>query len=431
MITRKSNIKSSMQISLHAQYQKTTLPNRIRVVTEEIPYVRSVSIGVWVDVGSRDEEVGNNGITHFIEHMLFKGTVHYTNQQIARSLESVGGYLNAFTTKEHTCFYARVLDEHIPKAIDVLSDLVIAPVFPKNEIEKEKQVVLEELKNLEDDPDDLIHDYLDTRIYNKHPIGFPIIGNAQNIERFNRDQLFSHMQQHFTPQNIVVAAAGNLKHEEIVTLVDKYFKMNKRRSVPRVRKAVPKKGISLSDTFEKPIRQAYVCLGTLGYGIKDPMRYPLLLLNTLLGEGMSSRLFQNIREKYGFAYAVYSFVNMMSDTGSFGVYIGTDNQTITRSVDLIYKELRKLKSKPVGNSELKRTKAQMKGSMMLGLENMSNRMMRLGSGELYLGDYLSLEEVLRSIEAVTSDQIQCVANTLFNFDNFSTVIFKSKNETPS
>jgi predicted Zn-dependent peptidase len=431
MATRKKNIDSSEPVSLHTRYQKATLPNGIRVVTEEIPYVRSVSIGVWIDVGSRDEDIGNNGITHFIEHMLFKGTVRYTNQQISRSLESVGGYLNAFTTKEHTCFYARVLDEHIAKAIDVLSDLVTAPIFPKKEIEKEKQVVLEELKNLEDDPDDLIHDYLDTRIYNKHPIGFPIIGNAENIERFNRDQLFSHMQQHFTPQNIVVAAAGNLKHAEIVSLVDTYFKIGRRRSSRQVRKAGPKRGMPLSDTFEKPIRQAYVCLGTLGYSIKDPMRYPLLLLNTLLGEGMSSRLFQNIREKYGFAYAVYSFVNLMSDTGSFGVYIGTDNQTISRSVDLIYKELRKLKSTLVGTAELRRTKAQMKGSMMLGLENMSNRMMRLGSGELYLGDYLSLEEVLRSIEAVTSDQVQRVANTLFNFDNFSTVIFKSKNETPS
>ena len=431
MVVGKTNIESNEQVSLHARYRKTTLTNGIRIVTEEIPYVRSVSLGVWIDVGSRDEDSRNNGITHFIEHMLFKGTVRYSNQQIARSLESVGGYLNAFTTKEHTCFYARVLDEHVAKAIDVLSDLVLAPVFPKKEIEKEKQVVLEELKNLEDDPDDLIHDYLDTRIYNKHPIGFPIIGNAGNIKRFNRDQLLLHMQQHFTTQNIVVAAAGNLKHEEMVSLVDAYFKIAKRRSSRQVRKVVPKRGVSLSDTFEKPISQAYVCLGTLGYSIKDPMRYPLLLLNTLLGEGMSSRLFQNIREKYGFAYAVYSFVNLMSDTGSFGVYIGTDNQTISRSVDLIYKELQKLKSKPVGTSELRRTKAQMKGNMMLGLENMSNRMMRLGSGELYLGDYLSLEEVLRNIEAVTSDQIQRVATTLFNFDNFSTVIFKSKNGTPS
>jgi predicted Zn-dependent peptidase len=431
MARRKTNIESQEQLSLHSRYKKTTLPNGIRIVTEEIPYVRSVSIGVWIDVGSRDEDIGNNGITHFIEHMLFKGTVRYTNQQISRSLESVGGYLNAFTTKEHTCFYARVLDEHIAKAIDVLSDLVTAPIFPKKEIEKEKQVVLEELKNLEDDPDDLIHDYLDTRIYNKHPIGFPIIGNAENIERFNRDQLFMHMQRHFTPQNIVVAAAGNLNHGEIVGLVDKYFKLKKRRSSRQVRKAGPKRSISLSDTFEKPIHQAYVCLGTLGYSVNNPMRYPLLLLNTLLGEGMSSRLFQNIREKYGFAYAVYSFVNLMSDTGSFGVYVGTDNQTISRSVDLIYKELLKLKSTPVGHSELKRTKAQMKGNMMLGLENMSNRMMRLGSGELFFGEYLSLEKALRSIEAVTSDQIQHVATTLFNFDNFSTVIFKSTNKIPS
>jgi len=422
---------SSRISSLNKQYRKTVLPNGIRVVTEEIPYVRSVSIGVWVNVGSRDEDNGNNGITHFIEHMLFKGTVRYTNQQIARSLESVGGYLNAFTTKEHTCFYARILDEHLPKAIDVISDLVLAPVFEKKEIEKEKQVVLEELKNLEDDPDDLIHEYLDKRIYSKHPIGFPIIGTAENIGRFTQEDMFAHMHRYFTPGNIVVAAAGNLKHEAVVGLAEKYFKFNKRRLSVQNRKAGPRRSLSLSDTFEKPIHQAYVCLGTLGYSIKDPLRYPLLVLNTLLGEGMSSRLFQNIRERYGFAYAVYSFVNLMSDTGSFGVYVGTDNNTIERSLGLIYKELRKLKSKPVGKTELQRTKSQMKGSMMLGLENMSNRMMRLGSGELYLGGYLSLEEVLRNIDAVKSEQVQEVANALFDRDNFSTVIFKSKSETPS
>ena len=417
--------------SLHMNYQKTVLPSGIRIVTEEIPYVRSVSVGVWINAGSRDEGDKNNGITHFIEHMVFKGTERFSNQQIARSLESVGGYLNAFTTKEHTCFYARTLDEHLHKAIDVISDLVQHPKFDVKEIEKEKMVVLEELKNIEDDPDDIINDYLDRNIYYEHPLGFPIIGKADNIKNFSREDLVSHLQRYFVPGRMVISAAGNLKHAELVSLVEKHFKSNGEvRAVPgRVqgpRGIHPKK-----EVVEKPISQAYVCMGTLGYSVKSQMRYPLLVMNTLLGDGMSCRLFQNIREKYGFAYAVYSFANLMSDTGSFGVYVGTDNNNIDRSIDLIFKELENLKTKPVGKAELARTKAQMKGNMMLGLESMSNRMMRLGSGELYFGQYLTLDEVLKSTDAVTYENILEVANKIFKFENFSTVIFKSKNGSPS
>lgn len=413
--------------SLNMNYHKTVLPNGIRIVSEEIPYLRSVSVGVWINVGSRDEDEKNNGITHFIEHMVFKGTERFSNQQIARSLESVGGYLNAFTTKEHTCFYARILDEHLQTAIDVISDLIQHPRLEIKEIEKEKLVVIEELKNIEDDPDEIIHDHLDQNVYFKHPLGFPIIGRAENIKKFSRDDLFSHIRHHFIPKQIVVAAAGNLKHEELVSLVTKYFNSNGKERTVSKRVQGPRRIHSNKEVVEKPINQAYVCMGTLGYSVKSRMRYPLLILNTLLGDGMSCRLFQNIREKYGFAYAVYSFANLLSDTGSFGVYVGTDNNNIDRSIELIHKELEKLKMKPVGKAELERTKTQMKGNMMLGLENMSNRMMRLGSGELYFGEYLTLDEVLKSINAVGQDMIQEVANNIFKMDNFSTVIFKSKN----
>lgn len=413
--------------ALRTNYQKTVLPNGIRIVTEEIPYVRSVSVGVWIDTGSRDEDERNNGITHFIEHMVFKGTERFSNQQIARSLESVGGYLNAFTTKEHTCFYARILDEYLNRAIDVISDLIQHPRIESKEVEKEKLVVLEELKNIEDDPDDIIHDYLDHNVYFKHPLGFPVIGKAENIRRFTSKDLFSHIQRHFVPGRMVVAAAGNLKHEELVTLVMKYFKSNGQMHLQARRIRASHRIHSKKEVIEKPINQAYVCMGTLSYSVKNQMRYPLLVLNTLLGDGMSCRLFQNIREKYGFAYAVYSFANLLSDTGSFGVYVGTDNNNIDRSIELIYKELEKLRKKPVGVAELARTKAQMKGSMMLGLENMSNRMIRLGSGELYFREYLTLDEVIKSIDAVDRDQIQKVANNILKIENFSTVIFKSKN----
>lgn len=421
------SIKAKSHSSLNMNYQKTVLPNGIRIVTEEISYLRSVSVGVWINVGSRDEDKKNNGITHFIEHMVFKGTERFNNQQIARSLESVGGYLNAFTTKEHTCFYARILDEHLETAVDVISDLIQHPRFEVKEIEKEKSVVLEELKNTEDDPDEIIHDHLDHNVYFKHPLGFPIIGNANNIKKFSRDDLVSHIHHRFVPKQMVVAAAGNLKHEELVSLVTKYFNSNGKQRTISKRMQEPHRIHPNKEVVEKPVNQAYVCTGTLAYSVKNQLRYPLLVLNTLLGDGMSCRLFQNIREKYGFAYSVYSFANLLSDTGSFGVYVGTDNDNIERSIELIHKELDKLKMKPVGKAELERTITQMKGNMMLGLENMSNRMMRLGSGELYFGEYLTLDEVIKSINAVGPDMIQEVANNIFKIENFSTVIFKSKN----
>ncbi len=423
-----NKISPSVPTNSHAAsqsiYKKTVLPNGIRIVTEQIPYVRSVSIGIWVNVGSRDESEQNNGITHFVEHMVFKGTKRFNIQQIARSLESVGGYLNAFTSKEHTCFYARTLDEYMPRAVDVLSDLVQYPLYNKAEMEKEKFVVLEELKNIEDDPDDLIHDYLDRRVYHKHPLGFPVIGKVENIKNFSTDDLVEYSRKHYIPNRIVVAGAGNLKHEEVVELIEKYFRANKLKSGNIKRTPATKTNHSKRETFDRPISQAHVCLGTIGYSVKSRQRYPLLVLNTLLGEGMSSRLFQNIREKYGFAYSVYSFANLMSDTGNFGAYIGTDKNNIENSIELIQKELEKLRTKPVGSAELKRTKAQLKGTMMLSLESMSSRMMRLGSGEMYLGEFIPYDEVLRKIDAVDVEAMLETAKHLFKPENFSTIIFQ-------
>jgi len=419
---------AKLHSSFQSEYRKTVLPNGLRVVTESTSHVRSVSVGVWIDVGSRDENEQNNGISHFIEHMVFKGTKRYSCQQIARSLESVGGYMNAFTTKEHTCYYARVLDDHLTKAVDVLSDLVQYPVFAPSEIEKERSVILEELKNIEDDPDDLIHDYLDANVYHHHPLGFPIIGKKETIGRIRRIGLLKHIEDRYVPQNMVVAAAGNLNHEEFVGIVSKFFSREGSRRAPAKPSPIPKHVNAKTFVYEKPITQAHVCLGTLAYGVKSRHRYPYLVMNSLLGEGMSSRLFQNIREKYGFAYSVFSFANLLSDTGSFGMYIGTDNKHVDKSIELIHKELDKLKSKPIGAAELKRTKAQLKGTTMLGLESMSNRMMRLGSGELYYGQYLTLDEILSSIDRVRVEDVSAIAHDLLRMENFSTVIFKSKQD---
>ncbi len=407
---------------LRSKYHKTVLPNGLCIVSEAIPYVRSISIGVWINVGSRDESESNNGISHFLEHMVFKGTERFTAPQIARSLERLGGYLNAFTTKEHTCYYARILDDHLRQAVDVLSDLVQNPKVPGSELEKEKGVILEELKNIEDDPDDLIHDYFDHNIFQKHPLGFPIIGRAETVKSFSRDDLFGYIHHHYVPERMVVSAAGNVDHDALVDLVGKCFHKAKNSGSHIRRSTGPRHSRPRKDLFEKPITQAHICLGTIGYGVKNRQRFTLLTLNTLLGEGMSSRLFQNIRERYGFAYSVYSFANLLSDTGNVGVYISTDTKNVDRSIELIYRELQKLRETPVSRAELARTKAQLKGSIMIGLESMSNRMMRLGSGEFYFNRCISLDEVLSSIDAVRIEDIQSVADKLFQFDLFSTVI---------
>jgi predicted Zn-dependent peptidase len=411
-----------------SSYRKSVLPNGIRVVSEEIPYVRSISIGVWINVGSRDEHTQKNGISHFLEHMVFKGTERYSARQIATSLEGIGGYLNAFTTKEHTCYYARILDDHLPKALDVISDLVRYPRFDSREMEKEKKVILEELKNNEDDPDELIYDYFDDTVFHDHPLANPILGRSGSIKSFSMNDLESYLGGHYIPSGIVVAAAGNLKHEKLVATTEKYFGgIPKRRSAPK-RHPGPRRLRPGRLEFEKPFMQAHLLTGTIGYGINSPSRYSLMVLNTLLGEGMSSRLFQNIREKYGFAYSVYSFANLLSDTGNFGVYVGTDSKSIERTLELTYKELAKLKAEYVGKAELKRTKAQLKGMTVLGLESMTNRMMRLGSGEIYFGGYTGVQRVLKAIDAVTPDDVLELARKLFRVEKFSTVIIRPSKE---
>ncbi len=410
--------------SLQPAYQKTTLENGIRIVSENIPSVRSLSVGVWVEVGSRDEDETSNGISHFVEHMVFKGTRRYSARKIARSLESLGGYLNAFTSKEHTCFFARVLDEHLEQTIDVLSDLVLHPRFDPKDLEKEKLVVLEEIRNIQDNPDDLIHDEFEEALYPSHPIGYPVIGRAKNIPRFSPDDLFKHLRRHYVSRRVVVAAAGNVDHEKLESTVRRYFKSVRLTRGSASRRAAAKvSGAAKMREVEKPITQAHVCLGTVAYSIKSKYRYPFLVLNALLGEGMSSRLYQNIREVHGLAYAVYSFASLMSDTGLFGIYLGTDKQNIENALELVQKEIERLKTKSVSRAELMRTQSQLKGSMMIGLENMTSRMMRIGIGEIYYREYTTFDRILKNIDSVTPEKLQEVAGRLFNGE-LTTVVYR-------
>ncbi len=409
-----------------SQYHKTVLANGIRVVSETIPHVRSVSLGIWADVGSRDEDADRNGISHFLEHMVFKGTKKRNVVEIAQSLESLGGYLNAFTTKEQTCFYARVLDKNMPEAMDVLADLILHATFRKREVEKEKLVVIEELRNSEDDPEDIIHDYFEKAIFPNHSLGNPIIGTEDNLRRFQRDDLRSHVATYYVPARLVVAAAGNVDHTALVKLVERHFRgLRLNGSAPKKRipgPTVPLKGTTIE--YARPINQAHFCLGMVAYSIRHRDRYPLLILNAILGEGMSSRMYQIIREKHGLAYSVYSFVSMLSDTGVFGAYVGTDRKKITQALKLVHEELDRLKHHRVSMAELERTKSQIKGTMMLGLENMSGRMIRLGSAELYFEQYISLDSVLKKVDAVTPEAMQRVANDLFTKEHYTTVVIR-------
>ncbi len=421
-----TNGAGGSMVSAHkAQYRKTILDSGIRVVTETIPYVRSVSLGIWANVGSRDEETSQNGISHFLEHMVFKGTKNRSVLEIAQSLESLGGYLNAFTNKEQTCFYARVLDKHVGEAMDVVSDLIQNPTFKKKELERERTVVIEELRNAADNPEDIIFDYFEKALFPEHNLGFPVIGTETNLRRFTRDDLQTYIATYYAPSHVVVAAAGNVEHDALVRLTEKYLTRLPAETHNGKRIAAPRDiEHSTYAEYYRPINQAHICLGTLVYHIKHPDRYPLMVMNALLGEGMSSRLYQNIREKQGLAYSVYSFANLMSDSGVFGVYVGTEKKNIRNSIELIQKELWKLRTKPVPKAELARTKSQIKGAMMLGLENMSGRMMRLGSSELYFESFTSLDEILKRVDGVTPEGIQRVANDLFKEEKFSTVIVR-------
>lgn len=405
-------------------FRKTVLDNGIRVVTEEISSVRSIAIGVWLTVGSRDETRNNNGISHFIEHMLFKGTSHRSAAQIAQSLESVGGNLNAFTGKEQTCYYAHVLDEHLPIAVEVIADILSNSLFEPDEMEKEKRVIIEELSAIEETPEELIHEYFVEDMFPDHTLGLSIIGKRETITGFSREQVVGYLKKHYVANRIVVAASGNVQHETLVKMVQQHFGDFRSDSESNYERPAPNS--NGKHVIENGAIQAHICLGTQAYSYRDGKKFPLLLLNTLLGSGMSSRLFQNIREKYGLAYSIYSFLDFLIDTGLFGIYIGTDKSKIDDSIELIFRELNNLKSSAISGQELQRVKSQLKGNLMLGLESTSSRMNRLAKMEIYLQKYFSLDETLQEIESVTEADVMEVANELFDEERLHTTILKPK-----
>jgi len=401
--------------------RREVLPNGLTIITEQMQHIRSVSIGIWLRTGSRDEDPQWNGISHFIEHMVFKGTKHRTAEQIARQVDSIGGNLDAFTAKECICFNVKVLDEHIPIALDILSDLVLHPVFDSADIGRERGVILEEIKMDEDNPDYLVHEIFTQNFWKDDPLGKPILGTKETVKRFERPIVLDSYAHHFAPGNFIVAAAGNLDHARFVELAARHFQHMKparnglRSQAPKV---VPR--IILRN--KKSLEQVQICIGVPSHPMAHEKRHASYILNTLLGGGMSSRLFQNIRERQGLAYSIYSDLNPYRDTGCLCVYAGTSRESASKVVKSIISEFGKLKREPVPDEELRRSKDQLKGSLMLSLESSTARMSNLARQEMYFDRFYDMDELIARIEAVSVEDLESLANEFFRTESIALTV---------
>jgi predicted Zn-dependent peptidase len=397
------------------------LPNGLVVITETMQHVRSVSVGIWVRNGSRREVPSENGLAHFLEHMVFKGTERRSAEHIAREMDSVGGMLDAFTSKEQICFNAKVLDEHLPIAFDVLADLVLRPKLNSADVKKERQVVLEEIKMDLDNPEYLLHDLFTRGFWPDHSLGRPILGTPDTVKKFDREALRNRFENWFAPDHILVTAAGNITHEQVLKLVEKEFGHLKPRASEDEDPA-PTTAAPIQLQKKRDLEQVHLCVGVPSLPIAHERRFGLAVLNNLLGGGMSSRLFQNIREKQGLAYAVFSELTPYSDAGLLSVYAGTAKATIGKVLDMTIAEFRAMKESPVSEEELLRAKNHLKGSLMLSLESTSSRMSNLARQELYFHRFSTLDEILASIQAVTREEVQSLAKDFFQPERIAVTV---------
>jgi predicted Zn-dependent peptidase len=401
--------------------QKHVLPNGLVVISETMSHVRSVSVGVWVRNGSRREAPQENGLAHFIEHMVFKGTERRSAEAIAREMDSIGGMLDAFTSKEQICFNAKVLDEHLPIAFDVIADLILRPKFDSQDVKKERQVVLEEIKMDLDNPEYLLHDIFTRGFWPEHPLGRPILGTPETVRCFSRDHLNERFRDWFAPDHLVITAAGNVTEARVMALVELEFgSLRPARTLEN--HTAPSTEAPIHLETKRDLEQVHVCIGVPALPLAHEARFTAAVLNNLLGGGMSSRLFQRIREKEGLAYAVFSELTPYSDAGMFTVYAGTARETVGQVIDLTIKEFRSMKESPVSEEELTRAKNHLKGSLMLSLESTTSRMSNLARQELYFGRFYSLDEILASIEAVTREGIQALANDFFRPEQIAVTV---------
>jgi predicted Zn-dependent peptidase len=406
--------------------KKHALPNGLVVITETMPHVRSVSIGVWVRSGSRREAPDENGLAHFIEHMVFKGTERRSAEAIAREMDSVGGMLDAFTSKEQICFNAKVLDEHLPIAFDVIADLILRPNFDSEDVIKEQQVILEEIKMDMDNPEYLLHEVFTRGFWPQHALGRPILGTPETVKNFNRQVLKTRFASWFAPDHLVVTAAGNVAHEQVLDLVTREFG-HLQPSGQHAPHSAPRTEAPIHLEKKRDLEQVHLCVGVPSVPLGHEDRFGVAVLNNLLGGGMSSRLFQNIREKRGLAYAVFSEITPYSDAGMLTVYAGSAKETVGQVLDLIVGEFRDLKKSLVTEEELTRSKNHLKGSLMLSLESTSARMSNLARQELYFRRFYSLDEILDSIEAVTREQLQALARQYFRAEDTAVTVLGNLN----
>jgi predicted Zn-dependent peptidase len=389
---------------------KTVLPNGVRILTKKAPYVRSISMGIWVEIGARDESVAENGISHFIEHMIFKGTRRRSAFQIAKEFDAVGGMNNAFTSMEHTCFHARIIDTHLDTMVDVMSDIFLNSLFENKEIERERPVVFQEIGMVEDTPEELVQQLSDRLIWGNHPLGRSILGTRENLITFDSDAIRRFFRRRYQPDRILIAAAGNINHEQLVDLTAEAFGALPAGNGPPVREQ-PKIETGISIT-ERDLEQTHIVMGFPGLPVTDRRRYPLSVLNTVLGGNMSSRLFQEIREESGLAYIVYSFVGSFIDAGILGVYTAVDPENTAAAVRKIRRQTARMAEAAIDPETLSGAKEYLKGGILLSAENMDSHMTRLTQNEIHHGRPVPISEVLEKLEAVTAEDLQVLAADL-------------------
>ena len=400
--------------------RKTTLANGMLVLTESMPHMRSVAMGVWVGTGSRDESKQENGLSHFVEHMVFKGTTSRSAKAIARETDAIGGNLDAFTGKETVCFNVKVLDQNVPAAMDILADLVLNPVFAPDDITREQSVILEEIKMDEDNPDYLVHEIHTANFWKNDPLARSILGTAKTVSSFDEPAVRGFHTARFAPHNLIFSAAGNLQHEEMIALVTKHFAALSPSSEDKlVRFPPPRATPHITLKNKRSLEQVQLCLGVPAPPVDSPDRYALYLLNTVLGGGMSSRLFQTVREEAGLAYSIYSELSPYRDTGALSVYAGTSIEKTPEMIRLVMQEFRKLKEEPVAEDELTRIKDQSKGNIILGLESSAARMSNLARQQMYYGRFATTDEIVADVDRVTTGDLQRVANDLLQPERIS------------
>lgn len=407
-------------------YNKTVLDNGIKILTEEINEFKSATIGIWVDTGPKFETDSDRGISHFIEHMMFKGTKKHTATDIAEIMDTVGGHLNAFTEKEQTCYYVRVVDKHVPLAIEMMSDMILNSLFDPIEIERERGVILEEIRMYEDSPEDVVFEEFSKTLWENHPLGCPTLGHQETVSSFVRDDFMTYMKNHYTPDNITVAAAGHFKHDQLVKIVEECFSPLTGKLEP-MKVSMPRFHTRNSIRF-KDCEQTYVCMGGKGIPQKDDRKFHFFVLDGILGGSMSSRLFQEIREKRGLVYTVSTFTNSYKDVTQFGIYACTGKENLNEVIKLSHNILDDIRENGVTEKEVYRSKEHIKGGISLALESTSNRMIRLNKSHYYYGKLIPIEEVIKKVDLVTIEDVNELAKEILNKNNFSSAIVGPINE---